>query len=143
MVDDVLIEATATPPQVAAVNDVFARRGFDIEARPVWERRSADVLPWIVQLTLAVPIMAFLQSLGSEAGKDAYAFVKEVFAARSDSGNGRGAIELSDSEETQLILSSEITDEALAALARIDWEQARGGYMLWNEADHQWRNELP
>ncbi len=146
MIDEVIVEDTATPDEVAAVKEVFARAGFDVEVDAAFGRRSADVLPWIVSVVLVTPIVAFFASFGAEAGKDAYGAVKawiaELFAARRKSGNGEGAVELKDPDGTTLILSTRYPKDAIDALARISWDQHRGGYLTWDSEAGEWRDPL-
>lgn len=145
MIEEVLIEAEAPPGQAQVVDEMFGRAGFDVQSRPALHRRSAGDLPWIVYVTLAVPIASFFAAFGSEAGKDAYAAVKvwakATYDARKASGLGRGHISLVDPADTELVLGSDWPDEALDALAKIDWDQAEGGYLVWHEGE--WINQLP
>jgi hypothetical protein len=147
VIKEVLIEAEAPPGQEQAVDETFGRAGFEVHSRAAMIRRSADALPWIVHVTLAVPFVAFFAKFGSEAGKDAYAAVKAwakaMFEARKESGLGRGAISVVDLNGTELVLASDWPDKALDALAEIDWDQVEGGYLLWNEADGEWIDQLP
>ena len=133
--------------QEQAVDETFGRAGFEVHSRAAMIRRSADVLPWIVHVTLAVPFVAFFAKFGSEAGKDAYAAVKAwakaMFEARKESGLGRGAISVVDLNGTELVLASDWPDEALDALAEMDWDQVEGGYLVWNEAEGEWIDQLP
>ena len=145
MILPLLIEEEAPPGQAQAVDETFARAGFEAEARAALARRSADVLPWIVYITLAVPIVAFFNAFGGEAGKDAYAAVKTwakaMYEARKQSGLGRGHISVVDPAGTELVLASDWPDDALDALVEIDWDQVEGGYLIWYEGE--WRNQLP
>jgi hypothetical protein len=136
VIEEVLIEAEAPPGQKQAVDEMFARAGFDVQSRAALHRRSAGDLPWIVYVTLAVPIASFFAAFGSEAGKDAHAAVKAwakaMYEARKESGLGQGHISLVD-PSNELVLASEWPDEALDALAEIDWAQVEGGYLVWYE----------
>lgn len=150
MIESVNTEAGAHAPELAAVREVFQRAGFEVDVQPVLIRRSAGVLPWIVSVTLTVPIAAWFTSFAVESGKlaaqDAHAavkvFAKGVFAARHDAGSGRGALDLEDPEGSQLILSSDLPDEALDALAGIDWDEARGGYLTWDTTERRWLDPM-
>jgi hypothetical protein len=107
------------------------------------------VLPWIVSVTLTLPIAVWFSSFAAESGKlaaqDAHAavktFVKGVFAARRHAGSGRGALDLED-PETRLSLPSDLPDEALDALAGIDWDEARRGYLTWDPVERKWLDPI-
>jgi hypothetical protein len=53
-------------------------------------------------------------------------WIEDVFAVRRNSGNGTGAVELRDPDRTSLILSTRIPQDALEALAALDWDEKRG-----------------
>jgi hypothetical protein len=145
-IEDVAIENTATAAQLEAVEAAFRRHGLEVEVRPAYARRAADVLPWIVHITLAAPIAAFFVAFGTEAGKDAYGAVKEwakdVYRTRRNSGTGQGSITLEDPDQTELVLHSSIPDDALDGLRELDWDQLRGGYLLWDEQRQEWRDYM-
>ena len=117
---DVACDTAATPAELAAVEAAFDRAGFEVHATRAVEARSGDLLHWVIYVTLGFPITAFFSSFGSEAGKDAYPKVKrwvtDIWAAR----NGTGSMRLQDSDHTDLVLSSQLPDEALDALREID-----------------------
>ena len=71
------------------------------------------------------------------------AWTKAMFEARKESGLCRGAISVVDLNGTELVLASDWPDEALDALAEIDWDQVEGGYLVWNEAEEEWIDQLP
>jgi hypothetical protein len=50
---------------------------FDVTPQPVYARRSAELLPWVLQVVLAAPVAAFFASFGGEAGNDAYKTFKD------------------------------------------------------------------
>lgn len=148
MIESVYTEAGADPSELAAVRDAFQRAGFDVDVEPGVIRRTGvtAVLPWIVSVTLTVPIAAWFTSFAVESGKLAAqdvhaavkAFVKGIFTARQDAGGGRGALELEDSEGSRLSLTSDVPQEALDALAGIAWDEVRGGYLFWNPTERRW-----
>ena len=132
----VLIEDTAPPEHVDAVAAAFARAGFEVEVAPVFGRKSADVLPWIVRVVLLVPVGAFFATFGAEAAKDAYSALKEllrdVSAARRGAGTGEGSLVLSDPHSSNLVLPSSLPDAAIEALREIEWHEKRGAWLVWD-----------
>jgi len=146
VIGDVSIEAEATAGQEEAVNEVFRRAGFEVESHATIFRASADLKPWLVHVTVLVPLAAFFAAIGAQAGKDAYAvakaWAKDMFEARKNSGLGRGSIVLHDLNGTQLILSSQWPDGAFDALPELDWAELEGGYLTWDETEGRWINQL-
>lgn len=138
----VLIEDTATAAEVDAVVRSFARAGLDVEVVPAVARRSADLLPWLVRVAVLVPIGSFFATFGAEAGKDAYsalkAWILDLAAVRSGSGDGSGSIELVDPDATHLIFSNSISEEAIEALRLLDWTAKRGDYLVWDAQRREW-----
>jgi hypothetical protein len=142
--DPVFIEETAPEGHVEAVEEAFAEAGFEVRVAAGYGRKAAGALDWVVHITLAVPIVTFFASFASEAGKDAYASVKEwtrkTWRARRDAGTGEGSIVLRDPEGSNLILSTSIPPDALDALRDIDWNESRGGYLVWDSVRREWRD---
>jgi hypothetical protein len=147
VIEDVVIDRWASPEEARAIEEAFARAGFSVEVERAIETRSAGAVPWIIYVTLTVPIAAFLGKFASEAGKDAYATVKawakEIIAARRESPAEPGSVRIDDPDGTNLILSAAIPDDALEALADIDWSDTRGGYIMWDADAREWRDMHP
>jgi hypothetical protein len=93
---------------------------------------------------LLTPIPEFFKAFGAAAGQDSYAavkqWVKDLLAARASSPAERGYLEIDDPEGTHLIVSTETSDEALEALAGIDWEEHRGDFLIWDDESGTWRD---
>jgi len=64
--------------------------------------------------------------------------VKEVWAARQPSLEGQGSLDISAPDGTEIALDSRIPDEALDALAEIDWDAVRGDYLTWDDDRREW-----
>ena len=149
VVTRVLIEAGPGPAEhVAATQEVFARWGFRVEPRPEYPLTGgpATEILWAVYVVAAVPLASFFHALASEAGKDAYAamkdWVKDVTEARRAAG-GSGVILIFDSADVQLRIPSPISDEALDRLHDVDLQQAAGGFISWDEERNEWIVALP
>lgn len=148
-IDSVVADVGASSDEIAAVEEAFRRAGFDVEVNADLERKSPGAsLPWIVLVVVAIPVAEFLRSFGSEmgkeAGKDAYAAVKEwakdVWRARG--GGDEGSLVLEDPDGTHLILSARLPDRALDALADLDWTATRGHYLVWDAAREEWHDPV-
>jgi hypothetical protein len=144
VIASVHLDVEASAGEVEAVRESFRRYGLDPKVKANFIRRSAGPLPWIVEVTLLAPIAVFFAELSKRAANDAYdaakAWVKEVWAAR---GGRDGALMLTDPEYTNLVLSTRIGPEALDALGDIDWDEVRGGYLLWDDEAGAWFDKSP
>jgi hypothetical protein len=65
--------------------------------------------------------------------------VLDVFAARKSSAAEHGSIRVSEPEGTYLEIEAGIPDEALDALAEIDWDEFVGDYYIaWDGDSRRW-----
>jgi hypothetical protein len=146
MIERVVIDDTASPTEIARVAEVFRGYGFEVAPQPTYARRSAELLPWVLQVLLAAPIGAFFVSFGSEAGKDTYEAVKDwieaLWRARKGAGAGHGSVELVDPDGTHVVASSTIPERALPALRDVDWSKERGSYLIWDETKGRWYDPM-
>ena len=124
------------------MREAFQAYGFEPEVAADYGRRSGGVLPWIITVVVTTPVVAFFAAIGTAAGQDTYAAVKkwakDMWASRTNSPASRGFLEIEDTENTRVILASDLPDEALDALVRLDWEEHRGEYLIWD--DGTWRD---
>ena len=138
-----MIESGAAPEQVAAVAEAFARAGFEVEVDPSYERRSVDLLPWVVLIELRVQTKPFFDAFLTEAGKSIYAAIKfgsdksprrtrERVLPKAKSG--------SVTRTEHLVLPSPLADEAIEALRDLDYDEIRGDYLVWDAARKVWRD---
>ncbi len=139
-IEIVWLHAGASPGAAAAVELVFARAGFEVKAEPI-KVRGGPFPALFVQIRAGVTVAAFLRAFATEAGEDPYATVKawarEIFAIFGALDPDDEAIRIHDSEETILILTPH-NGKSVDALAEIDWEQARGKYLVWDPAAQRW-----
>jgi hypothetical protein len=146
MIEAVELDAWATEQEIAAVEAAFARAGFEVKAEPVIEASSADAT-WIVLVKIGVPALtftrAFLSGVGSAGGRDAYGaarrWVQEVWEARDARPNAGGSLNVRDPEGTRIVLSPPLSEEALEALADIDWASVRGSDIFWDTKAQAWQ----
>jgi hypothetical protein len=142
-IERVVMDVEATAAEVAEVKEAFRQAGFDVAVRPSYERKSADVLPWIVYVTLAAPIATFFTTLAAKAADDAYPAIKRWVKSVWNARRGRdGSIVLRDPDGSYLILGTRIPDEAIEALAHLDWSRKLGQYLIWDEGRGEWQDQL-
>jgi hypothetical protein len=143
---EVHLDDEATQAEVEAVERAFRKAGYDTQPEASVGRKSLELLPWVIYVTVGGTILSFFQGFGSEAGKDAWHAVKrwarEIWDAREGAGNGSGSIVLRDSEHSNVVLSNNIPDAALDALRDLDWSEHRGGYLVWNDERGEWVDPL-
>jgi hypothetical protein len=140
----VVIEDTASATDIEATTVAFRQLGFTRPVEPIYARRSAELLPWVVQATLAVPFAAFFASFGAEAGKDAYgaakAWIRALWTQRREAAGREGTVHLEDAGQSHLILASTLPEEALDALGGLDWSRVVGDYLVWDDQGRVWRD---
>jgi len=138
----VAIETEASPEQLAAVAEEFARAGFGVEVEASYARRSADLLPWVILLELRVQTKPFFDAFLTQAGADTYTaiknFLRRMSQARKGAGTGEGEIRIRDPDKTWVILRSTLPDEAIEALRDLDWDAVRGDYLEWDYSRKVW-----
>jgi hypothetical protein len=125
------------PADAEELDSAFRRAGF----QPRLETHSysaAAVTDWVITVTVATPVIAFFQSFGAELGKDAYGQLKQWFQQVRDGGPGKGSIVVRDSRYgTNVILDSELPDEALQALAE-ERHLGTSEYVGWDREGQAW-----
>ncbi len=130
--------ASEDAPAVAAA---LTHLGISADPETIAEQRSG-VAGWVVQIIIAVPIGVFFSTLAAEFGKDVYARLKraaaEIAEARTRTEARPGSMDLFDVDGTQLSLPAPIPDEALYALAHVNWEVHRGGSLVWDDRSQRW-----
>jgi hypothetical protein len=114
----------------------FRRGGIEpLSIEKIWYR-AAEVLPWVIVVSLGTPIAAFFQSFGAEAGKDAYATVKAWLREIRGMVDRPGTIEVRAPGGTTVVLRSDLPDEALDALH--DLPPGRLGCVVWDPSQETW-----
>ena len=142
-IESVVLDVAATPEEVTAVEEAFARAGYTVEASAdlIFRSTGSAVFPWAVLVALVIPVKAFFEGMFSEAGKDTYLvlkrWVEEIVAARMPTARD-GTIRISDPEGTDLVIAAGIPEEALEALVTLDWSELRGEYIGWDSDAGEW-----
>jgi hypothetical protein len=142
MVNEVYLDDTATPEEIAAVRDVFERYGIDAPVEANYMRKSAGVLPWLVHVAIDTAVGDVLKHLARYAASGVKDWAKEIWRARQASTADRGSITLQDTEGTVVVIPSGLEDDAFDALAHLDWDDARGHYLTWDHVERKWRDRI-
>jgi hypothetical protein len=144
----VAIEQEAPADQASAIKSVLAHYGIGADVHSAMERRSADVMPWVIEISVAGPIAVFFDSFGSTFGRTAVAdpfslvtgWIKALWAVRANSGSGEGSIEISDTDGTTLVITTGLPDVGLDGLADVEWDRVRGHHLAWDDRVCRWRD---
>lgn len=116
------------------------RAGFDaqVEKRTV---SAGGLIGWVVTITLAAPIAAFFTSVGSEAGKDAYAAFRSWLRGQKRGTADSAVVILQGSDERELEMDLTVPEEAFEALVDIDWSQMPSGRIVWDQRIKRWQRK--
>jgi hypothetical protein len=137
---DVTIDRGASQEELEGVAEAFREVGVEASVRAGYVQMS-ELPPWMVMAFL--PLTAFLTALGAELGKDAYKrlgnLIKRLREARARSKQPPGNIILEDSEtKIQIVLSLDLSDEALEALFRLDTKSLPSGPVSFDTERGKW-----
>ena len=76
MTVEVILESEVTDVERAAVAEVFESAGIEADVLGAYVRRSADILPWIIEITVAATaarlVWAAIAGAGDEAGRQGW-----------------------------------------------------------------------
>lgn len=141
----VLLDRHATSDEVAEVRAVFERTGHSAMVRAVWEKppQTGNGAFWMTLVLLGVSFKGFADGFFGKLGEDAAValrdFVEELRKARRGSTHANeGWVAFDDPDDTNVMLSSGLPDEAYRALLDVDWSDARGGTIMWDDATGRW-----
>jgi hypothetical protein len=141
----VLLDRFATEEEVAGVGAVFEHAGRNAMVRAVWEKppQTGNGAFWMTLVLVGLPFKAFADGFFGKLGEDAAdalrQFVDEVREARRSSTLADdGWVEFDDVEGTHVMLSGGIPAEAYRALLALDWDEVRGGTIMWDADAGRW-----
>jgi hypothetical protein len=141
----VLLDRYASPEEVASVRAVFERARHRAMVRAVWEKPpyTGNGAFWMTLVLVAMPFHSFLDGFFGKLGEDVADalrdFVDDIREARRPSTLADdGWVEFDDLEDTHVMLSGGIPDEAYRALLELDWDEVRGGTIMWDADVGRW-----
>lgn len=135
-----ILDADATPEEIAAVTKVVLDEGLpgQVEAS-LWEK-SLGESPWVILFLGAVAL--FLKPFLEEAGRHSYhdlrRLVSSLFAARRE---GQGHIEVMQRERdslTTIVFGRDMPEEAFKQLLDIGLENIVDKYWVWDPSQGCW-----
>ena len=148
MTVEVILESEVTDVERAAVAQVFESAGIPADVEGAYIRRSADLLPWIIEITVAATATRFMWAAvggaGDEAGRDAWKGLKMLitglYEARRASRAPQGGVSLRDStSEIEIQLPPDLPDAAYRRLCEIENLTAPlSGILRWDNDQQDW-----
>jgi len=145
MTVEVILESEVADVEREAVTEVFESAGIQAEVRGAYVRRSADLLPWIIEITVAGRfVWAAIGGAGDEAGRDGWKALKRLitrlYEARRASRAPQGGVSLRDSSSSLVIqLPPDLPDAAYRRLCEIENPTAPlSGILRWDNDLQEW-----
>lgn len=130
--------------QEREIKNAFTQFGTVSSVRRTVAYRGPNELQWLV--LAALPMQAFLQSLGSLASADAYGAIKRLvqrLSRHGDSGTPRAPLVLQDIQSgVRIVLDSDLPAEAYQKLVELDLKHYRYGPVHYDQTRGCWRSEI-
>jgi hypothetical protein len=144
---EVSLESGAADAECFAVAEVFESAGIRAVVRGDLIRRSADLAPWLIEITAAWTIAKFLGAAAAgfadEAGRDAWKGLKRLitglYKAREASQAPEGEVTLKEEAVIKILLPSDLPDQAYRRLYEIeDLSAPLSGILRWDNDAQDW-----
>lgn len=120
--------------QASAFEDKLRSAGLDI----IRTRGGlVETIPWLVLIGL--PMQSFLSSLGEDAYQTFKKAVRDLFKSTGDPGDS--AILEDDLSGIQVILESDLPEDAYRQLRVLDLRHFSSGPLRYDRNEHCWRPE--
>jgi hypothetical protein len=146
MAIEVSLEAEATAADRAAVAGVFESADIQADVRADYIRRSIDLLPWLIVISVVTArfLWAAVGGAGDEAGRDAWKGLKGLitglYEARRSSQAPEGGVSIRDEEaRVEIQFPPGLPDLAYIRIIQIETPSAPlSGILRWNEDGQDW-----
>jgi hypothetical protein len=143
---EVSIEDTASPQDLAAVQDLFDQAGLQVTVSANYFRKSLDPSPWIVFISMGTGL--FLGQIIKRAADDSYdaarRFVVELWATRRAQAGTHGNVVLDDRKHRQRVMLDESlpTDayRSLDEASKVQQERPRSGVLVYDSTTGTWQD---
>jgi hypothetical protein len=143
---DLLVAAEVPPEDEQAIVEAFGALGVTARARIVPTRRGVGELQWLV--LAALPLQAFLSSLGSTLGDEASdSLIRLTGRLRRTRGEAADPpppiLVLQDAAtRLQVVLEAGLPTDAYRALLALDLSTFSKGPLHYDQQHRRWRSEL-
>lgn len=144
---EVSLESGAADAECFAVAEVFESAGMRAVVRGDLIRRSAGLVPWLIEITAAWTIAKFLGAAAAgfadEAGRDGWKGLKRLitglYNARQASRAPQGGVTLQEEAGIQVLLPPDLPDQAYRRLYEIeDLSAPLSGILRWDSNAQDW-----
>jgi hypothetical protein len=140
----VLLDAEVPVDQERLLVDVFGRLGVTAHTRIVPPRRGVAELNWLV--LVALPLQAFLGSVGTRFADDAYRGLKAlvgrlVSPERPGPAGQRPMVLRDEATGLELVLEPDLPDDGYRQLFGLDLSQFQLGPVHYDRHQRRWRSE--
>jgi hypothetical protein len=142
---DVLVVGTLSTEEADRLRQAFGHLGLAAELREVPPRRSVGDFAWM--LLAALPLKPFFDQLVHDAAADAYKGLKRlvgIVVRRHDQAPEHPKVLVLQDSSTgiQVVLESDLSDEAYEQLLKLDLGAIRRGPVHYDRHRCEWRSEL-
>ena len=146
----VTLKSECTEHDRSAVAGVFESARIPVAVEGAYIRRSAEQLPWLIDIEAGVKFLAmaagtgFGLAAGTAAWKALKTLVNNLYEARGASETLQGAITLTDPDTSiEIQLPPNLPDLAYISLLEIDELRAPdSGVLKWDNELHVWTDPL-
>jgi hypothetical protein len=148
---DLLLDRQVTPEQEQPLTAALTALGYSPSVRVLPPRRTVEPLTWLI--LIALPLQAFLTTLGNKAAEDGYGLLQKAIRAIRRPAPAPAPVPtpapspppvvLQDpATGLRIILEHDLPDEGYRQLLTIDLTQYRLGPLHYDQARGHWRSEL-
>jgi hypothetical protein len=143
---DIFVDGQLSPEQEDLIASTMTALGASVRVRILPRRRSASELQWLV--LAALPLQAFLTSIGSKIADSAYKDFQDAARRllRREHPAGRPAARPMVLQDTtsglQVVLDYDLPAEGYQQLLSLDLSLFRFGPLHYDRAQQRWRSEL-
>lgn len=141
----VLLDRDASDAEVEAVRIAVGRRGATPIVRAVWEKppQTGNGPFWMVLILLGVGFKSFADGFLGKLGEDTADALRDLVddlrtARRGSTRAPEGWVEFDDVDGTNVMFASGLPDAAYRALLDLDWDEVRGGMLIWDDEAAEW-----
>jgi hypothetical protein len=147
----VIVESECSEADQVAIAQVFTSAGIPVEIDPAYARRSAGILPWLIQIETSLGHLVSYLLAGAAggatgaAGADGWAALKGLTSRlRNARATSEGDITIKEAEsETEILLSAELPDEAYQRLLELEaTHDSQPGILKWDREQLAWIDPL-
>jgi hypothetical protein len=142
---DIFLDADVPSDREQSLVESLAALGVTGQAKVVPVRRALGQLHWLV--LIALPLQAFLSTVGRQAAEDAYQGFRKVVRGLLTRGEPeakapRPIVFQDTSTGIQVVLEPDLPDDGYEQLLRLDLSQFRLGPVLYDRTQGRWRSQL-